>query len=46
MEVIERLRREFLTAMFLLGVDRAERLVGNERLIAGAGQAVEEQVDP
>ncbi|MEM7396152.1 MAG: alpha-hydroxy-acid oxidizing protein, partial [Verrucomicrobiota bacterium] len=32
-EVIEKLRREFVTAMFLLGVDRFEQLFGNESLL-------------
>lgn len=30
---IERLRREFVTAMFLLGIDRASRLIGNGDLV-------------
>lgn len=33
-EVIETLRREFATAMFLLGVARAEQLIGNEALLS------------
>jgi isopentenyl-diphosphate delta-isomerase len=31
--VIEALRREFRTALFLLGVDRAEKLIGRDELI-------------
>ena len=33
-EVIRRLKREFVTAMFLLGVATTRDLVGNERLLA------------
>lgn len=33
MAVIERLRREFRTAMFLLGVPSADRLIGQEELV-------------
>lgn len=32
-EIIEALKREFTTAMFLLGMDRAAKLVGNEGLL-------------
>jgi isopentenyl-diphosphate delta-isomerase len=32
-QVIRRLKREFKTAMFLLGVDRINRLEGNESLL-------------
>jgi isopentenyl-diphosphate delta-isomerase len=34
--VIQRLKREFVTAMFLLGADRIEKLQGNEKLIVKA----------
>ncbi|MBM4151973.1 MAG: type 2 isopentenyl-diphosphate Delta-isomerase, partial [Kiritimatiellaceae bacterium] len=32
-KVIQKLRREFLTAMFLLGADRIEKIKGNESLV-------------
>jgi isopentenyl-diphosphate Delta-isomerase len=32
--LIVRLRKEFVTAMFLLGIERAERLIGNRTLLA------------
>lgn len=35
-DVIARLKREFMTAMWLLGVDRASKLIGNEALLLGA----------
>ncbi len=38
-EVIERLRREFVTAMFLLGAGRADRMIGRSDLLVEPGGA-------
>lgn len=40
-DVISRLKREFMTAMWLLGVDRAQKLIGNDALLLGGRPAAE-----
>jgi isopentenyl-diphosphate delta-isomerase len=35
-KTIERLRNEFITAMFLLGMSQVEELIGNQSLILNA----------
>ncbi len=40
-DVIARLKREFMTAMWLLGIDRAQKLIGNEALLLGVRPGTE-----